>query len=80
MDGCELENGGEDEEETYANEEIKGCRIGHLRQVLSVVDSDEGHCQNGRDSCNATRLEWALSKRRKPESIRVVFIDIEEGL
>ena len=55
MNGGELDDGGDDEHEAHADEQVESRRVGDLRQVLSVVNPEEGHRQHRRDACNASR-------------------------
>ena len=52
MDRGELNDGGEDEEEADADEQVECRRVRDPGQVLSVVNPEECHRQHRRDACN----------------------------
>ena len=54
-----LKQGGYDKPVTHEDEPVQGCRVGHLRQVVTRVEADCRQRKNSCDTCNVQckRLE-----------------------
>ena len=51
MDGGELYDGGEDEEEAHEDVDIQGRGVGDARQVVAAVQRQVRHGQHGGGPC-----------------------------
>ena len=50
-----LDDSGQDEEEAHGHEVVQGGGVGHLGQVVPVVETQEAHGEHRGDPCGRTQ-------------------------